>query len=61
MQKIAEEYANRPITFMPGERLHRLVAMLCDTWYDDLTDDRIRALEAQVETFRWCNADGESV
>jgi hypothetical protein len=61
MQRIAPEYANDRITFEPGERLHRLVALLCDTNYDDLTDARIADLEASVESWRWMNAAGERV
>ena len=60
-QKIAPEYLEQEITLKPGERLHRLVALLYDTYYDDLTDDRIAELEAAVERFRWCNADGKRV
>jgi hypothetical protein len=35
--------------------------MLHDTWYDDLTDQRIADLESQVEKFRWMDADGKRV
>jgi hypothetical protein len=38
MQRIAPEYLNKRLELNPGDRLHRLVAMLHDTWYDDLTD-----------------------
>ncbi len=61
MQKIAEDYLNKPITLVPGDRLHRLVAMLFDTYCDDLTDERLRELEEHVEQFRWMNAGGERV
>lgn len=58
MQKVATEYLNSELKVKPGDRLHRLVAMLFDTYYDDLTEERIADLEAQVETFRWMNANG---
>jgi hypothetical protein len=54
---IAPEYADAPIRLKPGDRLHRLVAILADTWYDDLTDDRIAQLEALAQSWRWMGAD----
>jgi len=60
-QKIAAEYLNGTLSVEPGNRLHRLVALLFDTWYDDLTDERIAELERQVETFRWMNASAERI
>lgn len=60
-QRISNEYLNRALTLNPGDRLHRLVAMLLDTYYDDLTDERIAELEDSVERFRWMNASGERV
>jgi hypothetical protein len=60
-QKIAQEYLNETLKLRPGDRLHRLVAMLFDTYYDDLTEDRIAELEAHVEQFRWMNAAGQRV
>jgi hypothetical protein len=56
---IADRYAKQPISLKPGDRLHRLVAILGDTWYDDLTDDRIAQLERLAQSWRWMNADGE--
>lgn len=56
---IAPEYLNSELTVKPGERLHRFVAMLFDTYYDDITDERIADLEATVENFRWMNASGQ--
>lgn len=61
MQKVSDEYMKSELISRPGERLHRLYAMLCDTYYDDLTDARIEQLEEQVESFRWMNASGERV
>jgi hypothetical protein len=61
MQKISDKYLNQTLTIEPGNRLHRLVAMLIDTWYDDLTDERIADLEGRVEAFRWMNSNAERV
>lgn len=61
MPSIADRYAKAPITLEPGDRLHRLVAILFDTHYDDLTDDRIAELEQHALSWRWMNADGERV
>ena len=60
-QTIAPAYANGELRLRPGDRLHRLVAMLFDTYIDDLSDDRIAELERQVESWRWCNAAGKRV
>ena len=58
---ILPEYAEEPITLKPhSSRLHRLVAILADTWYDDLTDDRIAKLEAMAQSWRWMGADARS-
>lgn len=60
--RIASEYADKPITLVPGQsRLHGLVALLCDTYIDDLTDERIHELEALAQSWRWMNAAGERV
>ncbi len=61
MQNVSPEYLNAEITSKPGGRLHRLIAMLYDTYFDDLTDERIAELEASVERFRWMNANCERV
>lgn len=61
MQQVDPQYMNSELKVRPGERLHRLVAMLFDTWYDDLTDSRIAELEAHVARFRWMNAAGKRV
>lgn len=58
---IDAEYLNSELTVRPGDRLHRLVAMLFDTHYDDLTDQRIADLEEHVAQFRWMNASGKRV
>lgn len=61
MQFIDPEYLDKPLTLKPGTRLHRLVALLFDTYCDDLTDARIEEIEQQVERFRWMNASGQRV
>lgn len=58
---IAGEYLRTTLTFKPGDRLHRLVARLCDTYYDDLSDDRIEALERHADIFRITHADGTRI
>jgi len=60
MQPIQDEYMC-DLKVEVGTRLHRLVAMLFDTYYDDLTDEHIADLERQVESFRWMNAAGERI
>lgn len=60
-QLIAPEYANSELKVKPGDRLHRLVALLFDTYFDDLSDDRITELERHIEGWRWCNAAGKRV
>jgi hypothetical protein len=55
---ISPEYGEAPITLKPySSRLHRLVAILADTYYDDLTDDRIAQLETLAQSWRWMGAD----
>jgi len=61
MQYIDPEYLNNKLEVKPGSRLHRLVAMLFDTYYDDLTEARIAELEEHVAKFRWMNASGKRV
>lgn len=60
-QPISAEYLDRELRLRPGDRLHRLVAMLMDTYYDDLTDGRLAEIERVVESFRWMNAAGQRV
>jgi len=55
---VAEEYLRDNIILKPGDRLHRLVARLADTWIDDLSDERIEALEREADTYRITHADG---
>lgn len=59
MQSIAPEYSSVELRLKPGDRLHRLIALLLDTYCDDLSDDRIADLERRVESWRWCNAAGQ--
>lgn len=61
MAKLTERYARSTLTLEPGNRLHHLVATLFDTHYDDLTEERIDALQTLAESWRWMNADGERV
>ena len=61
MQYIDPEYLNNKLEVKPGSRLHRLVAMLFDTYYDDLTEARIAELEEHVARFRWMSASGKRV
>lgn len=57
--KISDTYANHAITLLVGDKLHRLVAMLCDTYYDDVTETRIAELQETVRSWRWMDADGK--
>ncbi|WP_457798124.1 hypothetical protein [Methylocystis sp. S23] len=41
--------------------MHRLVALLFDTWFDDLTTERIAELERLVESWRWCDSNANRV
>jgi hypothetical protein len=61
MQRVSDEYANQELIVKPGDRLHRVVAMLFDTYYDDITDERLAEIEKVIESFRWMNASGERV
>jgi len=58
-KSVSPEYLHRELRLSPGDRLHRLVAMLFDTYYDDLTDERIAELEEHVAKFRWMTASGK--
>jgi hypothetical protein len=57
LKPVAAEYLERRYESKPGDRLHRLIARLCDTYYDDLSDERIEQLERQVDEWRWMHAD----
>lgn len=59
LKPVADEYMRDEIRLKPGDRLHRLVARLGDTWYDDLSDDRILELERLADTFRLTHASGQ--
>jgi hypothetical protein len=59
LKPVADEYMRRTITLDPGDRLHRLVARLGDTYFDDLSDDRIVMLEQMADSFRITNAAGK--
>lgn len=58
---IADEYMRRELSLKPGNRLHRLVARLFDTYYDDLTDERIEEIERLADTFRLTHASGARI
>jgi hypothetical protein len=59
LKPVGDEYLRDVIRLAPGDRLHRLVARLADTYIDDLTDDRIVELELLADTFRITHADGK--
>ena len=59
LKPVAADYLNDVLTLQPGNRLHRLVARLFDTYYDDLSEDRIAELERLADTFRATHADGQ--
>jgi hypothetical protein len=56
---VAPDYLRQTVTLKPGERLHRLLSRLCDTYYDDLTEERIEELERHADQFRLTHADGQ--
>ena len=58
---VAPDYALEIFVIKPGERLHRLMARLADTYYDDLSIDRIEKLEELVDTWRLTHADGSRI
>lgn len=57
MKPIAPEYLAQTHEVKPGDRFHRLIARMTDTYFDDLSDDRIEELERTVDEWRWCHAD----
>lgn len=59
MKKISAHYMDGDIVVKSSSRLHRLVARLSDTHYDDLTDDRIEEIEIIVDSFRNTHANGD--
>lgn len=58
LKPVAADYLGQIIILKPGDRLHRLVARIADTWYDDLPEDRIIELERLADEFRLTHADG---
>jgi hypothetical protein len=61
LKPVEPSYMLSMITLKPGDRLHRLVSRLADTYFDDLSDDRIIELERLADTFRLTHADGSSL
>jgi hypothetical protein len=57
MKPIAPQFLSQTFEVQPGDRLHRLFARLADTYYDDLSEDRIEELERKVDEWRWMHAD----
>lgn len=58
LKPIDGAYLRDVIRLNPGDRLHRLVARLCDTYIDDLSYEQIIELERLADTFRITHADG---
>lgn len=58
LKPVADDYLRDFIKLNPGDRLHRLVARLGDTWIDDLSEDRIIELEQLADSFRITHASG---
>ncbi len=58
---VAPDYTAAIFVLKPGERLHRLMARLADTYYDDLSEDRIEQLEELADTWRLTHADGTRI
>lgn len=58
LKPVSPDYLGSIHILKPGDRLHRLVARLADTWYDDLSDDRIFQLERLADEFRLTHASG---
>jgi hypothetical protein len=58
LKPVSEDYLRVEHRIRPGDRLHRLVSRLADTYYDDLSDDRIEELERKIDEWRWMSADG---
>eukprot|EP00873_Tetraselmis_striata_P030352 jgi/Tetstr1/450616/TSEL_037652.t1 len=57
IRPIADEHLGETHIIKPGDRFHRLISRMADTYYDDLTDERIEQLERQVDEWRWMHAD----
>lgn len=61
LKPVDGEYLREVIRLSPGDRLHRLVARLADTYIDDLSEARIIELERLADTFRITHASGEKL
>jgi hypothetical protein len=59
LKPIDNTYLRDVIRLAPGDRLHRLIARLADTYIDDLSDESIVELEQLADTFRITHADGK--
>jgi hypothetical protein len=59
LKPISVSYLEREIRLKPGERLHRIVARMCDSYIDDLTDEAIVELEKAVDDLRLTSASGQ--
>ena len=59
LKPISEEYLQADHRIRPGHRLHRLISRIADSYYDDVSDDRIEELERRVDEWRWMNANGD--
>lgn len=60
LKPINAEYLQAEQRLRPGDRLHRLVCRLVDTYYDDLDAQRIEELERKIDEWRWMHADGRA-
>lgn len=58
MKPIAPSVLSETHEVKPGDRLHRLISRMVDTYYDDISDDRIEEIERKVDEWRWMHADG---
>lgn len=57
LKPVSPEYLCTTHVLKPGDRLHRLFCRLADTYYDDLSDERIEELEQHCDEWRWMHAD----
>lgn len=58
LKPVSAEKLSNLYRIKPGDRLHRLVARLADSWIDDISDERILELEALVDSWRLTDSDG---
>ena len=61
LKPVSEVYLRAERRIGPGHRLHRLISRIADTYYDDVSDDRLEELERIVDGWRWMNASGERI